>query len=1082
MGVRQSTALEEANPEDEEDDEEDQSSSEEEEQQDQEQEGEEYGTTQESSLDEAAAAPIRASQLEPTSNLDDLIGGEIYMAAGGNSSCCDGTADVVTSFLRELSPDANTTSTTSGSRIAATPENWRTTRRTHQMIEYEYSSANKRARCDSNGESLGMEHTQDIEFSSETQFSGDFATPGRNLARRVPSRPTMTISGCKLFFPQGSKPFPSQKAVMSKVLSAIIAGKNALIESPTGTGKTLAILSACLSWQRSETLKELQNELERLAAAAADKENSTTKEVQSDQEKEDTSLISSHDAKASSGSDAENAASSDESQRKAPEPSPSLNLNRRIIYVSRTHGQLQQISDEAKKCVDAAFWYERLSTTGVEKASAEALASKCSAKSFLKASADSFEDAMHVEFETQCTVLASRNRCCVNKSVKRNPSSPSVREQCADLLQRGKCPHSRNVSRLSAQLSSICDLEEVDRVVAEARKNQRNSRTAPGCPYFALKDRIPSSTIIACPYQYLIDPVIRRTSGLDPILKGSIVICDEGHNIEATASDAASFMNNVSALSEAEKNLRSIFEKYSLMNLGQPLLDVLVAMVKWAHRNKTILPRVENGKNEHSWEGNELLSIMASWGITSATLPVLRESHEQVGDELARIQRENQGISEGEEQDELMVADMRASFLSSVEKVLTCCGFALQSRNSQSESRGSEFPYLDAFRLQLCHDTYKNDLHLNLCCFDAEPCISEISDLCRSMIILSGTLSPLEKSSDEFGVPFGQKLSAPHVINTRTQLFAGVVSKLSSTCPHLKLNYKTIRDEQVNSDIGSLLCEVSRQIPGGIIVFAPSFSALTTMAANWERLGVFETIKQRSNKTIYVESYDASAAAEEGLTRPQYMEQVIGSFKQDCAEDSDRDGAMLFTVFRGTLSEGINLTDNYCRMVMVLGVPFAALKDWKIVSKRRYQDRKAQKLGNASEVRNGNDWYCSEALRASSQAAGRAIRHKNDWGSVLFVDSRYNDGEYYNKIPRWMQTQLRLRLSTGEVREGLASFTAAQRGHTYVPRDPPSNEEEDASSCSPDDTEEQGSQEAQEQETLANYSCSSDTSSLQWIT
>jgi Rad3-related DNA helicase len=45
------------------------------------------------------------------------------------------------------------------------------------------------------------------------------------------------ISGHKIFFPHGKKPFPAQLAVISKVLQALKEKKNALIESPTGTGK-----------------------------------------------------------------------------------------------------------------------------------------------------------------------------------------------------------------------------------------------------------------------------------------------------------------------------------------------------------------------------------------------------------------------------------------------------------------------------------------------------------------------------------------------------------------------------------------------------------------------------------------------------------------------------------------------------------------------------------------------------------------------------------------------------------------------------------------------------------------------------
>ncbi len=45
------------------------------------------------------------------------------------------------------------------------------------------------------------------------------------------------IQGHSLLFPDGWKPFPAQLAVISKVLQALKEKKNALLESPTGTGK-----------------------------------------------------------------------------------------------------------------------------------------------------------------------------------------------------------------------------------------------------------------------------------------------------------------------------------------------------------------------------------------------------------------------------------------------------------------------------------------------------------------------------------------------------------------------------------------------------------------------------------------------------------------------------------------------------------------------------------------------------------------------------------------------------------------------------------------------------------------------------
>jgi regulator of telomere elongation helicase 1 len=45
-------------------------------------------------------------------------------------------------------------------------------------------------------------------------------------------------------------PYPQQVDYMRALLEALDKGENALLESPTGTGKTLALLCASLEWQK----------------------------------------------------------------------------------------------------------------------------------------------------------------------------------------------------------------------------------------------------------------------------------------------------------------------------------------------------------------------------------------------------------------------------------------------------------------------------------------------------------------------------------------------------------------------------------------------------------------------------------------------------------------------------------------------------------------------------------------------------------------------------------------------------------------------------------------------------------------
>ena len=49
------------------------------------------------------------------------------------------------------------------------------------------------------------------------------------------------------------------------------------------------------------------------------------------------------------------------------------------------------------------------------------------------------------------------------------------------------------------------------------------------CPYYISKEMQNDADIILVPYNYLIDPVSRRSLNID--LKGSILIFDEAHNL-----------------------------------------------------------------------------------------------------------------------------------------------------------------------------------------------------------------------------------------------------------------------------------------------------------------------------------------------------------------------------------------------------------------------------------------------------------------------------------------------------------------------------------------------------------------------
>lgn len=64
--------------------------------------------------------------------------------------------------------------------------------------------------------------------------------------------PAVEIESVSVEFP--FQPYPAQVTYMEKVVEALNKRTNALLESPTGTGKTLSLLCSTLAWQQSYSL------------------------------------------------------------------------------------------------------------------------------------------------------------------------------------------------------------------------------------------------------------------------------------------------------------------------------------------------------------------------------------------------------------------------------------------------------------------------------------------------------------------------------------------------------------------------------------------------------------------------------------------------------------------------------------------------------------------------------------------------------------------------------------------------------------------------------------------------------------
>ncbi|KAK6939097.1 ATP-dependent helicase, C-terminal, partial [Dillenia turbinata] len=220
--------------------------------------------------------------------------------------------------------------------------------------------------------------------------------------------------------------------------------------------------------------------------------------------------------------------------------------------------------------------------------------------------------------------------------------------------------------------------------------------------------------------------------------------------------------------------------------------------------------------------------------------------------------------------------------------------------------------------------------------------------------------------------------------------------------------------------LGITLEEILKIVPGGCLIFFPSYKLMEKLCSRWRGTGQWAQLN--ALKTLFVEPrggsqdefepilkdyYETICQADKptfgrkrrgkqmGLTMSQSTELPVTSKRTG--------GAAFLAVCRGKVSEGIDFSDENARAVIIVGIPFPNINDIKVSQKKKYND--TYKLSRS--LLSGSQWYCQQAFRALNQAAGRCIRHRFDYGAIILLDERYKEERNVAYVSKWLRNALR---------------------------------------------------------------------------
>ncbi|XP_024543669.1 ATP-dependent DNA helicase DDX11 [Selaginella moellendorffii] len=801
------------------------------------------------------------------------------------------------------------------------------------------------------------------------------------------------------------QPYAIQLQLMRAVYGALEKGGVAIVESPTGTGKTLSLICSVLQWledrgsdssrggddkdsDEPEWMKEFSTKRDKPVDTKAKvvkkkcgdffgtpddsspqrrqrDSHRKSKSLQAAVEDEDDEEFLLEDYSSDGGGITTmkrkpGGAYSDSSDSDEDEEGDEVEaVPLKIFFCSRTHSQLSQFIRELKRT--------------------------------------SFSTSL------KTVALGSRKTLCVNQDVLKLGSASRINDRCLD-LQKKKKSSSQKVDdqRMIKSKTSACPFLKKQRqrkqfkeaVVASQPMDIEDlvhlGQKLGSCPYYGSRNSLPMAQVVVLPYQSLLHAATRESLGIN--LKDSVVIFDEAHNLVDTVTNTYSSQLSTLQLRQVSSQLSEYLSRFRtrLAPANRRYIQTLLVLVQ------ALLERLMSVGSREKEPGVQDVQTPAA--ITTINDFVFSLGIDNINlFKLCRYIKESNIVNKVSGYGDKYLSQQNELTPSSTAGFHPLAAFLVSLTTAQSDGR------------VLIVESSDGECMFKFLMLDAAKHFSEVVQQARTVILAGGTLQPVAELRDRllFQVPDESLhfFSCGHIVPGESILPLAIAKGPSGKT--FDFTYQSRSSPQMIEELGRLLINISVIVPEGIVVFFPSFEYESQVHKCWDKSGILSSILKKKN--IFREPRNASA-----------VEAVLQEYKTSITTGG---GALLLSVVGGKMSEGINFSDGMGRCVVMVGLPYPSSRDPELLEKIKYIDElnntknRKESSSPPSQQRTGftlqqcghrgRDYYENLCIKAVNQSIGRAIRHAKDYAAILLLDGRYvTTGGPAAKLPEWIKEHL----------------------------------------------------------------------------